>query len=71
MTESPESSTIKRLRDHEASFRMTEHDARLFRDDAVVNQVAHVLAQIIIDYGVAKCAAAFRASLVIARQARR
>jgi hypothetical protein len=48
---------------------MSIHDLRLYKNDPVVATIAKSIAQAILEFGVKKTAAGFRAGLVLARYA--
>ena len=50
---------------------MTEHDARLFMNDPIVHNASSYLAKLMLEYGVPKIAAAFRAALVLYNREKR
>lgn len=47
---------------------MTDHDKRLFQNDPIVYQLAKNMTQAMMEFGIKKVAAAFRAALVMCRR---
>ena len=62
MTESGISEKVKAL---SAARQLTGHDRRLYLNDPIVHNIATMLAKAMLEYGIPKVAAAFRAALFL------
>ena len=60
----PESGISEKVTKLSTARQLTEHDRRLYMDDAFVHNLATHLAKAMQEYGVPKVAAAFRAALI-------
>lgn len=60
-----ESGILNRLERESAVVHLTAHDARLFRNDPIVYNIASALTLAMKEYGIPKVAAAFRAALIL------
>lgn len=60
----PESGVLDEVTRLSTARQLTEHDRRLVLNDAVVYNMASVIAKAMQEYGVPKIAAAFRAALI-------